>query len=174
MTHDPRSPDDVQHIVQQAQRKVDRVLGIAFGVILSTAALVLAAPSAYQLYMLSSATDNWFHIKEFKVYDDDDDGQQRFFIDRTVNTVDPLIVTIMWTVKDATNNEVLCERELFTAWEKTDVIDSVIRNVVRTCEDAPSWVGRSIKIQGRFTVILHYGIRKEQIVTSNPFVYTGK
>lgn len=174
MPQRPKVSAEIKEATKATQWQIDRVILIGIFCLCLIGVGVVSIPSAYQTYMLSSDTDDWFSVNRFQIYDEAETGAQRFIIDRTINTTDPLTITILWTVKDAGTNEVLCERELFTTWEKTDVIDSVLRNVIRGCEDSPSWVGRQIKVQGQFSVTLHYGIRKEQTVTSNAFTYSGK
>lgn len=164
---------EVKEAVKVTQRKIDRVLFTALICLCIIWGSVISIPSAYQTYMLASDTADWFSVNKFTVFDDDTQVQ-RLRIDRTVNTSEPLALTIIWTIKDAKTLDVLCERELFTVWEKSGIVESLVKNVVRTCDDTHTWVGREILIQGQFYVTLHYGIRKELTIMSNSFTYNGK
>lgn len=122
-------------------------------------------PVVFQLFYIFSAPSRWFEIGQMTIVEKD--GQQLLQVPRKVNS--PLLLQIVWEVHDVDTGHPLCTRATTTTYEKTDpTAQADLRLLLRTC-DQDVLQNRKLELQAHFVHTLNYGIKKEQIVVTEPF-----
>ena len=162
---------DTMEAIQVTRRKIDSLLLRTLFIAMFLLSSILFIPNGFQLYAFYSDTDNWFSVYRFFVYHDSKDDALRFVIDKEVNSSISLNMLTHYIVIEDSTKEVLCEKGSYSYWEKSGIIDSNIRFITRGCYEESLWKGKSLHIKARFVAQLHFGVTKDQTVTTNSFVY---